>query len=439
MIPRRIDSLFLRLLMAQVVLVTLALLVFASLLLIERNQVLAPQFAEVWAPRIAQAARTPGTGGDAACCAGIGRHAELPVALRMRVLAMPAIEDFDRVLAAHGVAVDDAWLVWRDGRLSLWLHAQVAGAQPTWLSGDLPAAVTPKWEPRMTVGVALLGLAIALVTRSLARRVTDPLGRLRLRMQDHARDGSSAASLSDRMFDDGAPPELVAIERAYLLLSERLQRNERERALLLAGVSHDLRSPLSRIRLAAEMLPETPDNAGGVASITRNVDTADRLTASFLEFVRASTVTLTETVDLCAVARSAVAGFDRPASDVSVRAPPTLMLERAHGLLIERLIVNLVDNALKHGATPVEVEVVATAAHDDAATLVVSDAGPGLPPESAAKLTEAFARGDPSRSVPGFGLGLAIAQQIVVRLQGELSFGRERSRHQVRARIPIRR
>jgi two-component system osmolarity sensor histidine kinase EnvZ len=438
MIPRRIDSLFLRLLLAQVVLVTMALLVFASLLLIERNQVLAPQFAEAWAPRIAKAARAASADAGAWAEAGIERHDGLPRAFRVRMLRMPAMSDFDAVLALHGVAVDDAWIVWLDGRCSLWLHASVAGTHPVWLSGALPAAFMPRWERRMTVGVGLLALAIALVTRSLSRGVTDPLGLLRLRMQEHASSGLPPPSPPDRIFLAGAPPELVAIEQAYLQLAERLQRNERERALLLAGVSHDLRSPLSRIRLAAEMLPETPDNAGGVASITRNVDHADRLTASFLEFVRASTVALDETVDLSAVARSAVAGFDRPAADLSVRAPALLLLHGAHGLLVERLIVNLVENALKHGATPVEIEVSMTA-DAAAAMLVVSDAGQGLPAGGAGNLTEAFARGDPSRSVPGFGLGLAIAQQIVVRLQGELSFGRERARHRVRARLPIRR
>jgi two-component system osmolarity sensor histidine kinase EnvZ len=231
-----------------------------------------------------------------------------------------------------------------------------------------------------------------------------------------------------------APPELVEIDRAYTLLAERLQRNERERALLLAGVSHDLRSPLSRIRLAAEMLPELPDNADGVASITRNVDHADRLTASFLDFVRTGAVHLTETVDVAAVVRAAVARFDRPAADLQARTPEHLVLQQAHALLVDRLIVNLVDNALKHGGTPVAVDL---AQHGDDVVISVSDAGPGLPQGGAARLLEAFARGDASRGVPGFGLGLAIAQQIVVRLQGQLAFAQDGQRHRVTVSLPL--
>jgi two-component system osmolarity sensor histidine kinase EnvZ len=438
MIPRRIDSLYLRLLLVQVGLVATSLLVFGALLLIERNQVLAPQFAQIWAPRIEQAARAVTVPAGAQATPGIWRHDRLPPGLKVWVRAMPAITEFDGVLAQSGVAVDDAWFVPEEGRLALWLHVRVAGAPAVWLSGELPRAVLPRWEPRMTVGVALLGLVIALVSNGLAKRVTDPLALLCLRMQDHARSGTPPPAQPAQMVDHGAPPELVAIEQAYLQLAERLMRNERERGLLLAGVSHDLRSPLSRIRLAAEMLPENPGNADGVASITRNVDHADRLTASFLEFVRASTVALNETVDLCAVARSAVAGFDRSPQELRVRAPRSLVLQGAHGLLIERLIVNLVENALKHGGVPVEVAV-EMVERGDAALLIVSDTGAGLPPDSAGKLLEAFARGDPSRGAPGFGLGLAIAQQIVVRLRGELSFGRGASRHEVCARLPLQR
>ncbi|MBY0237373.1 MAG: hypothetical protein K2W93_20515, partial [Burkholderiaceae bacterium] len=93
--------------------------------------------------------------------------------------------------------------------------------------------------------------------------------------------------------------------------------------------------------------------------------------------------------------------------------------------------------ALKHGGLPV---VVVIAWHgDDAAMLLVSDAGPGLPPGGGGHLLEAFARGDASRNLPGFGLGLAIVQQTVVRLGGQLSFAQEGQRHQVRARLPLRR
>ena len=439
MIPQRFDSLLLRLLLAQLSLLGCAVLIFGALLAIERNALLVPQYAALWAPQIITAVQGPADDAVPAYHVGSGiqRHASLPPGWRLPVTAMPAAADLIHELAERGVAVDQIWLAWADSRLVFWLHVRVAGAEPAWLSGS-GISVLPHWSLRLTVAIGLLLIAIGLVSRRFARRVTRPMARLRTRMQSHAQGhaqgGVEAADLAPLMLGVHAPPELLEIDRAYTQLAERLQRNERERALLLAGVSHDLRSPLARIRLAAEMLPESPENADGVASITRNVDHADRLTASFLDFVRTAAVDLTDAVDVAAVARAVVARFDRPARELQARTPDRLLLQRAHGLLVERLIVNLLDNALKHGGTPVEVVV---AQQGGAATITVFDAGPGLPPDGAARLLEAFARGDASRGVPGFGLGLAITQQIVVRLGGQLSFAQDGQRHRVTVSLPI--
>lgn len=435
MILRRFDSLLWRLLLAQLTLLGCAILIFGGLLALERNALLVPQYAALWAPQIITSLQDPGNGAVPAyhIVSGVTRHASLPAGFRVPATRMPAAVDFIRNLAERGVGVDEIWLTWADSGLVFWLHAHVPGSEPAWLSGS-GISVMPHWSPRMTVGIGLMLIAIGLVSRRFARRVTRPMARLRARMQLHAQGGGEAADLPPLMQGVHAPPELLEIDRAYTQLAERLQRNERERALLLAGVSHDLRSPLSRIRLAAEMLPESPENAEGVASITRNVDHADRLTASFLEFVRTAAVDLTDAVDVATVARAVVARFDRPAFELQARTPDRLVLQRAHGLLVERLIVNLVDNALKHGGAPVEVTV---AQQGDAATITVSDAGPGLPQDGAARLLEAFARGDASRGVPGFGLGLAIAQQIVVRLRGELSFAQDGQRHRVTVSLPF--
>jgi two-component system osmolarity sensor histidine kinase EnvZ len=255
-------------------------------------------------------------------------------------------------------------------------------------------------------------------------------------MQGHARTGVATPPLAARP-GKPPPPELQAMDQAYSQLAERLARNERERALLLAGVSHDLRSPLARIRLAAEMLPETADNAHGVAAVTRNVDQADRLIASFLEFVRAGTQPLDETVDATAVVQQAVDGFNRPAVELRASLRGPLVLHGANALLLDRLVVNLVDNALKHGGTPVVVDLFADGGH---LQLQVADGGPGLPPGGAERLLEAFARGDTSRGVPGFGLGLAIVHQIVTRLEGRMAFQHSaESGHQVQVRLPFTR
>lgn len=439
MIPKRFDSLFLRLVLAQGVLLAGFVLVFGGLLVVERNQLLAPHLAASLAPQVVQSLRSnspielPAYG----LVTDIRRDAGPPEGLKLQVSDWPAPSQFIQELARLGVAADQVWINCSKGQIRLWVHARLAGETSSfWMSAAATAAL-PHWAPRMTVGLVLMLLVIAWVSRSFARDLTGPLAQLRLRMQAHAESGHQQGTFELSPKASKAPPELVAIAAAYQSLAERLQRNERERALLLAGVSHDLRSPLSRIRLAAEMLPESADNADGVASITRNVDHADRLTASFLEFVRTSAVDLGEEVDLVIAAQRAVAGFDRPAQDLVLHAPEVLLLSKAHGLLIERLIANLIDNAIKHGGAPVAVEI--SRPEQDWALLIVSDAGPGLPPGGDGRLMEAFARGDASRNLPGFGLGLAIVQQTVLRLGGELSFAQVDGRHQVRARLPLHR
>jgi two-component system osmolarity sensor histidine kinase EnvZ len=436
MAKKRVDSLFLRLLMAQLALVVCSILVFAVLLIIERNQLIAPQLAQMWAPRIMRALEMPPISPTLVLADGdvIWRGANLPNGFKLRIRSMPAVEDFTRELARQGVWIDDVWMTFTGGHLRLWLRLKAPQGQYVWLGGNVPGELLPQWAPRMTVGIILLALAIALVSRAIARGVTQPLALLRQRMLEHAQTGEVAVPASG--LGGRAPPELLAIDASYRQLAERLQRNERERALLLAGVSHDLRSPLTRIRLAAEMLPETRANAAGVAAITRNVDLADRLTASFLEFVRASAVALDETVDLAVATRSAVGSFERPIHELHLQSVSSLLLHDAHRVLIEQLIRNLIDNALKHGGTPVSVHL---SSDSDMAVLTVSDTGPGLPPDSAGRLMEAFARGDPSRQVPGFGLGLAIAQRVVMRLQGTISFSKDGPLHQVTVRLPLHR
>lgn len=440
MLPARFDSLFARLLLAQLVLMLSCMVIFGWFVISERNALQMPQFAEVWAPLLtAAAARPPAidTAPVLGLPAGIQRHAGPPTGVRVEVTGWPAGKALREALAAHGVVVDQIWFSFPDGKLSMWTHVQSPAGPGAWISGLVPSLL-PRWTIRTTVTFVLLLVVVAGVSWNFARRVTRPLDRLRQRMQAHALTGTEPAQPPLASLNRDAPPELAEMDAAYTQLAQRLKRNERERALLLAGVSHDLRSPLSRIRLAAEMLPESPDNQDGVVSITRNVDHADRLIGSFLEFVRASTLDLEleDEVDLAATARQVVARFERPTSSLRLLAPERLALRRAPGLLLDRLIVNLIDNALKHGRTPVMVEVLVDGAD---AVVRVTDAGAGLPPAEAEHLLQAFARGDASRGVPGFGLGLAIAHQVVTRLGGRLSFSHSGVGHRVQASLPMTR
>ncbi len=431
------DSLFTRLLLVQGLVVASAVLIFGLMLTMERNTLLARPYIALWAEPMGRLVRMPVGAPPVPVFdlpLGLRRESGPPEGGGFLITRAPAARAARTELALHGLQLEAVWLTPHWEGVTLWMGVRPAGGELAWVSASGLSAL-PSWSFRLSLGTALLLLLIAAISRYFVRRVTQPLAQLHQRMQGHARTGVASPPTVVRAAK--LPPELRAMDQAYTQLAERLARNERERALLLAGVSHDLRSPLARIRLAAEMLPETADNAGGVAAVTRNVDQADRLIASFLEFVRAGTQPMEEAVEASAVVRQAVAGFNRPAAELCVRAPDVLVLQRANTLLLDRLVVNLVDNALKHGGTPVFVELFGDGEH---LQLNVADAGPGLPAGGAERLLEAFARGDTSRGVPGFGLGLAIVHQIVTRLEGRLAFHHSPAAgHQVQVRLPLTR
>jgi two-component system, OmpR family, osmolarity sensor histidine kinase EnvZ len=263
------------------------------------------------------------------------------------------------------------------------------------------------------------------------RRLTRPLAQLRdaIEAQDPAQfDAAVPAALPA-----ASAPELKAIDQVWRELLTRYRQHESERALLLAGVSHDLRSPLARIRLAAEMLPEAA--ATRRETIERNVRVADGLIESFLAHVRSGELPLDERCDVAAIARG-VAERCAPLAP-ELRLPAHAWIERANGQLIERLIANLVDNALRHGAPPVLLEVQTLA---QAVRITVQDHGSGLPAALQGRPPQAFARGDTSRGSPGSGLGLAIVARTVARLSGTLVFEKTGNQpHRVAVTLPSQR
>jgi two-component system, OmpR family, osmolarity sensor histidine kinase EnvZ len=223
-----------------------------------------------------------------------------------------------------------------------------------------------------------------------------------------------------------------AIDEAWRTLRAWLEQQERERALLLAGVSHDLRSPLGRIRMAAELLPDAAGVAPRREVIVRNAALADRLVGSFLDHVRSGELPLDETVDVAALARSVTAPLQRPANELRVEAPSTLPVEHANAVLIERVMANLLDNAFAHGQAPVVLRV---SAEEGLARIEVEDQGPGVAPEQQSVLLQAFARGDASRAHPGLGLGLAVVHRVALRLNGSVVFVPARESHGPAVRV----
>nr|WP_315427414.1 sensor histidine kinase [uncultured Albidiferax sp.] len=132
--------------------------------------------------------------------------------------------------------------------------------------------------------------------------------------------------------------------------------------------------------------------------------------------------------------RTVVARFDR-SDALAVHAPASLPWPHANGLMVERLVSNLVDNALKHGKAPIHVSL---QEHAQQIWLKVSDAGPGIAPAHVESLQQAFTRGTSNRSVPGTGLGLSIVRHIANRLGGQVIFTGQPGAHTVRVTLERR-
>jgi two-component system, OmpR family, osmolarity sensor histidine kinase EnvZ len=431
-VTARTRSLFTRLLLAQVLLAVVLTVLLALLFYAERNRTVAQLVAARWLPALQRMARGDGLAAAQAAAPGPLHVATQrpPPAFDIAALT-PRLSMLRDALADAGLQVDDVMLgapptsatkvptVW------LALGGQAGGnGLPPWV-GFESDLVEARLRERVVVAVLLL-FALSVLASALIARLARPLEALRARI---AADDTSGGPLPK------ASAEVEAIDHAWRALRASLDRQERERALLLAGVSHDLRSPLGRIRLAAELLPDTEGIAARRDAIVRNAALADRLVGSFLDHVRSGELPLDDKVDLASLARSVAA--QRPSADgeLTLDAPAALPVTCVNAVLIERVIANLLDNAFNHGKPPVRLAVGRNAGQ---AWIEVGDRGPGIAPDQQAVLLQAFARADSSRGRPGLGLGLAVVQRVASRLGGTVSFVETASDHAVRVAWPLR-
>jgi two-component system osmolarity sensor histidine kinase EnvZ len=210
--------------------------------------------------------------------------------------------------------------------------------------------------------------------------------------------------------------ELRTLAGAFNRMTAALQQAEAERALLLAGVSHDLRTPLSRLRLAIEMSAD--HDPAMSAGMVQDIEDMDAIIDQFLDFARDQAGESIEPAgDLNALVRSVVARYERRQQPVSARLSelPPLPLRPA---AMQRLLVNLIENALRYSGTAVEVE---TRPIDGAVLVAVGDRGPGIPARDAQRMLQPFTRMEASRSgATGSGLGLAIVQRIAALHRGRV-------------------
>jgi two-component system osmolarity sensor histidine kinase EnvZ len=194
-------------------------------------------------------------------------------------------------------------------------------------------------------------------------------------------------------------------------MQERVRRFLVQRTEMLAGVSHDLRTPLTRLRLALAMVPAGDELRQDVAEMTADVEEMERMVTGYLAFARGEGAEQAEPVNLSAVLEEVAAGARRSGAEVAVDAPPGLTLSlRANA--VRRAITNLVDNARRHA----HCVALAAVRQGRMVFVTVDDDGPGIPRERRESVFRPFE----SDSTGGTGLGLTIARDIVRAHGGEI-------------------
>lgn len=200
--------------------------------------------------------------------------------------------------------------------------------------------------------------------------------------------------------------EVRQAAQAFNLMRDRIKRQMQQRTEMLAGVSHDLRTPLTRMKLQVAMLGDTD----GRAELEEDVAEMEQMVEGYLAFVRGEGGEVSVPTDLAALVGEVVGRFRREGRDMDLHVEDSLIMPLKPQAMA-RVVGNLIGNALRYGGH-VWVRV---GKRPDAAEIVVDDDGPGIPTESREQVFKPFFRLERSRNLAtgGVGLGLTIARDIV--------------------------
>jgi signal transduction histidine kinase len=263
----------------------------------------------------------------------------------------------------------------------------------------------------VVLGAWLAGIAVAAGAAAFwaARRVARPLEAVA-----GAAQRAGAGLAPDLTGIAAAPREVRTIGDALARMRGQLVRHVEDRTRMLAAVSHDLRTPLTRLRLRAESIPDAEERAKAQSDIVE----MERMIAETLAFARADAMqSPPERFDLAALAQTLVDERVDLGREATYEGPTSFVIEGRAGAL-KRALANLLDNALAYG----ERAAVAFRDFPGRIEIVIADEGPGIPPEQMEQVFRPFYRIEASRSreTGGAGLGLAVARDVALAHGGEV-------------------
>lgn len=254
------------------------------------------------------------------------------------------------------------------------------------------------------LGVPLIAAAIIL---TLVRQLNRPLRRLQNAANNYSKTGSAPYLETNH-----GPQEIREVNQAFNHMIYTLDQAERDRRIMLAGISHDLRTPLTRIRLSAEMMPDDDFLKEG---LIYDVEDMDAILNQFISYMRDGSDEEIQDTDINMLLQELVVQF-KPL-DIRFKAEDIPVIQ-ARSLSLKRLIGNLINNSKRYGAEPIELS---AKVENDHIFISVADHGEGIPEDQIEDLMQPFVRGNEARTVQGSGLGLAIVKRIVDIHQGQLT------------------
>ncbi|MQX35528.1 ATP-binding protein [Roseospira navarrensis] len=208
--------------------------------------------------------------------------------------------------------------------------------------------------------------------------------------------------------------EVRQAARAFNAMRERIRRQIDQRTGMLAGVSHDLRTPLTRMKLQLAMM----EGVDGVDTLRADIGEMERMIEAYLDFARGTGTETAQTTDLGALLEEVVERHRRAGGRIALSVPQAIILPLKRQAF-ERCVGNIIGNAVRHG-TRVDVR---ACPGGEYAEITVDDDGPGIPPEQREAVFKAFQRLETSRNLKtgGMGLGLTIARDLVRGMGGDIA------------------
>ena len=281
----------------------------------------------------------------------------------------------------------------------------------TWISIPISGLNEANISP-LTMYLLVIGILSVAGGWLFVRRMTRPLSALQ-KAAIAVGKGEHPVPLREQ-----GSTEMIQVTRAFNRMNQGIKQLETDRNVMTAGISHDLRTPLTRIRLASEMLPEDQDWIKD--GIVNDIEDMNAIIDQFIDYARYDTEEITQETDLNSIIADLVQARhldEKHHIELKLNPIPVLPLRR---IAMKRVIDNLIENAFKYGSDDIAISSFYNR-HEKRVYCKVRDFGPGIPQNELDSVFMAFAQGDKARNSSGSGLGLAIIRRIVEAHNGEVS------------------